>query len=64
MLLKTKKSEKLKFTLNNNDRQTIINIYLTRNFKKVKFAQFMIIENKTQQLRLAQMHESLDQQQA
>lgn len=64
MLLKTKKSEKLKFTLNNNDRQTIINIYLTRNLKKVKFAQFMIIENKTQQLRLAQMHESLDQQQA
>lgn len=34
MLLKTKKSEKLKFTLNNNDRQTIINIYLMRNFKK------------------------------
>lgn len=32
--------------------------------KKVKFAQLMIIENKTQQLRLAQMHESLDQQQA
>lgn len=49
MLLKTKKSEKLKFTLNNNDRQTIINIYLTRNLKKkVKFAQLMIIENKTQ----------------
>lgn len=64
MLLKTKKSEKLKFTLNNNDWQTI-NIYLTRNLKKkVKFAQLMIIENKTQQLRLAQMHESLDQQQA
>lgn len=34
MLLKTKKSEKFKFTLNNNDRQTIINIYLTRNLKK------------------------------